>query len=326
MSFDIVWHAVQGVLSLFILGSVGFLISKVGWVNTEAKILLNKIVLFVSLPPYMLYNITSFINRDELIHLSYGILVPALSIALSFLISFLLAKILRVSRERHGPFCCGFALSNTIFIGLPVNLALFGDTAVPFVLLYYFANTAFLWTVGNYLIASSGKLAEAEGKLCKPKIFSRTTIKNIFSPPMLGLLLGLALLLLGLPLPGFIKDSAMYLGFLTTPLALVIIGVNLQKVNIAGIRLNRDLVAVLLGRFIISPLLTVALCRLFPLPELMRKVFIVQASLPAMLNLALLSSYYKCDEEFSTLAVSLSTLLSLVTIPVLMLLVNGNVL
>jgi predicted permease len=135
---------------------------------------------------------------------------------------------------------------------------------------------------------------------------------------MLGLLLGLALLLLGLPLPDFVKDSARYLGFLTTPLALIIIGVNLQKTDISKIRVSRDLVVVLLGRFVLSPLLVVTLCRFVPLPDLMRKVFIVQASLPAMMNLALLCSFYKSDEAFGTLTVSVSTLLSIVTIPILM--------
>jgi predicted permease len=324
MNFDVVWHAVQGVLSLFILGSVGFLVSKVGWVNTEAKILLNKLVLFVSLPPYMLYNITNFMSKDTLLNLSYGLLVPAVSIGLTFAVGMLLSKILKISRERHGGFCCGFALSNTIFIGLPVNLALFGELAVPYVLLYYFANTTFSWTLGHYLIAASGSLQTVNGKIYKPKFFSRTTIKHIFSPPMLGLLLGLALLLLGLPLPGFVKDSARYLGFLTTPLALIIIGVNLQKTDISKIRLSRDLAVVLLGRFVLSPLLVVALCRFVPLPELMRKVFIIQASLPVMMNLALLCSFYKSDEAFGTLTVSVSTLLSIVTIPILMFLVNGT--
>jgi predicted permease len=321
MDLAIVGHAVQGVLTLFILGSVGYIISKVGWASTEVKILLNKLVLFVALPPFMLYNITTFMSREDLLRLSYGLVVPFVSIILTFVLSWLLVKILKVSRVRKGVFCCGFTMSNTIFIGLPVNLAMFGESSVPFVLLYYFANTAILWTVGNYAIAASGNNVAENGTTRQLRFFSRASLKQIFSPPILGLLAGLSILLLGLPLPEFIKDSARYLGFITTPLALMIIGINMQKVPFSKIRLSRDLIIVLVGRFVLSPLIVVALCLLIPLPDLMRKVFIVQSSLPAMVNLAVLASYHKSDEEFATLIVAASTMLSMVTIPIVVLLV-----
>jgi predicted permease len=112
------------------------------------------------------------------------------------------------------------------------------------------------------------------------------------------------------------------MGHLTTPLALIVIGITLQQINLSKIRINRDLAVVLLGRFVISPLTILALCRLLPLPDLMRKVFIIQAGLPVMVNIALLATHYKSDEEFATLAVSVSTLLAIVSIPIMMLLVN----
>ena len=51
-----------------------------------------------------------------------------------------------------------------MYIGLPVNLALFGDEALPFVLLYFFANTVFFWTVGNYSISHDKEELPRQGQ------------------------------------------------------------------------------------------------------------------------------------------------------------------
>jgi predicted permease len=320
MNFDLVWHSVQGVLVLFTVAAAGYLTAKAGWVNKETKPLLARLVMLVALPPYMLYNISSLMKREELVHFGYGILVPAVSVGLTFGIALLLVKIFKVSRVRQGVFCSGFVNSSTIFMGIPVNLALFGEASVPFVLLYYFINALFFWTVSNYMIAASGSVDN--GAAPKTGILSRQTLKQVFSPPTLGMAAGVMLVLLDVQLPVFIKDSARYLGSMTTPLALMIVGITLQEVRISSIRLSRDLLLVLLGRFVISPLSIVLICLFIPLPNLMRNVFIIQAALPAMVNLSLLAAYYRSDAEFATVSVSASTLCSIVTIPVLMLIMS----
>ena len=70
-----------------------------------------------------------------------------------------------------GTFASMFTLSNTIFIGLPVNFVLFGEGSLPYVLLNYIANTSFFWTIGAYSIARdgailAGRFANAISSLC----------------------------------------------------------------------------------------------------------------------------------------------------------------
>jgi predicted permease len=54
----------------------------------------------------------------------------------------------------------------------------------------------------------------------------------------------------------------------------------------------------------------------------MRKVFIIQASLPAATGVTLMAEYYKADSEFATVVISTSLLLSIVTIPVIMIIIS----
>ena len=109
---------------------------------------------------------------------------------LTFALAIVLAKLARIKRQHFGLFCASVANSNTIFIGIPVNLALFGESSIPYVLLYYAASTVFFWTVGVYSITCD----ITENRV---KIPLRTRVRQVFSPPFLGFITGLILTMLG---------------------------------------------------------------------------------------------------------------------------------
>jgi len=227
-----------------------------------------------------------------------------------------MAKLIKVRPERKGIFRTMFFASNTIFMGMPVNLALFGEQSVPYVLFYYFANTTTFWTIGIHSI-SKDKGGDRD------KIFSVDTLKRIFSPPLLGLLTGTLLVVSGIRLPDFIIDSCGYLGELTTPLSLLFIGISFSTVNIKDIKFDKDMAALLLGRFVISPLAVYALTFIIPIPSLMTKVFIIQSAMPVIAQSAIVAGAYGGDHYYATYMVTISTILSVVFIPVYMVLMSG---
>lgn len=239
-------HALQGILSLQIIVSIAYVLARKGWFSPETQILLPRLVTTVALPSYLFYTITHSFGRDDLVHLIYGSIFPLFSILLTFAVALLVAKITRVERRHFGLFCASFTTSNTVFIGLPVNLALFGDAAAPYVLLYFFANTTFFWSIG----------------IC------------------------------------------------------------LYKMDLRHLHLSRDLVLALLGKLVICPLILAGMLHFVELPELMEKVFIIQAGLPCMMQISILGAVYKTDAPFGALLVSLSTVLSVITIPVAMTLLS----
>ena len=253
-------HALQGILSLQIIVSVAYVLARKGWFSPETQILLPRLVTTVALPSYLFYTITHSFGRDDLVHLLYGSLFPLLSILLTFGVAWLIATIARVERRHFGLFCTSFSTSNTVFIGLPVNLALFGDAAAPYVLLYFFANTSFFWSIGSYLISHDNEELRGSATLLD-------NVRHIFSPPMLGFLAGLAMTLLGLGLPGFVQEALRYMGNLTTPLALIFIGICLYKMDLRHLHLSRDLVLALLGKLVLCPLILAVMLHFVELPE-----------------------------------------------------------
>ncbi|MDR2947263.1 MAG: AEC family transporter [Candidatus Adiutrix sp.] len=310
----VIQQAIECVLSLFLIGLVGYVLARRGWFSPETKALLPRLVTMITLPPYLFANILSTFNRDQLVHLIYGSLVPITSVVIVFLLALPLAKLLKIPENRWGAFCVGVPTSNTIFIGLPVNVALFGPDALPYVLLYFFGNTTFFWSVGNYCLSLGG-----EGGRRPEKILSLATFRRIFSPPLMGFLCGLALVLLSWRPPNFIMTACAYIGGLTTPLAIIFIGIALASVKLKELKPDRDVLALLIGRFTLSPIVIYGLISLFPLPPLMAKVFIIQSSLPMVSSIALLSGYYGTDVRYASVVASLSTLAMLVTVPAYML-------
>ena len=301
----------QSVLSIIIMIMIGYFLAYKKLLDEKAIKLVTTIVINISLPMMMMNTILSNFTKQKLIADSSGLVVPFITIGSCFIIAKVVARIAKIKETRRGLFVSMFFNSNTIFMGIPVNLALFGEKSVPYVLLYYIANTTFFWTLGIYEIAKDGN-----GK--RLKIFSFDFIKKIFSPPLLGFLCGMFFLLLNIKLPSFIMDTSKYLGDLTTPLSMFFIGASIYLVKLKSIRFSLDIVWILIGRFVISPLLVILIVPMFPIPHLMASVFVVQAAMPVMANSAIISRAYGSDYNFASLMIAITTIGTLLVIPILM--------
>ena len=298
-------NAFSSVASLLSLVALGFLLARLGWFPEPCAKLLPRLVTNVALPPYLALTIISHLRFDEARSLLFGAALPLLAMILLFAGAWILAKIIRVPPSRTGVFCASVSNPNTIFIGVPVNQALFGPSSLPYVLIYYFASTIFFWTVGNYFISRDS-----------PGASLKLRWQNIVSPPIMGFIAGVVSLSLDVRWPAFVLTPAGMIGDLTTPLALLFVGVVLAKSG--RISLSRDLICAATGRLIISPLLLWLLLPFFHLPKLMGNVFVIQAALPVVLQVSILSAYYNADARFGSEMVALTTVACAFTAPLAM--------
>ncbi|MDQ0203269.1 AEC family transporter [Pectinatus haikarae] len=310
-------HAIEGVITLLLMGLSGWYMAYKGWIDKNNRALLPKLVNYISLPLFFVYNLTATFSKDQLEHLISGAAVPFLSMIICYFLSLLFIKFLNIRHGHRGTFSASFTNSNSIFVGVPVTVALFGEKALPYALLFFFANTTFFWTIGNASIQS-----DANKSASWKDYMTAATLKKIFSAPICGFLISVLLILADIKLPPFVLDTAKYLGNMTTPVALIFIGATLYSMNFSKLKFNRDLNGVLIGRFIAAPIITYIVGSFFSIPDLMFKDFIIMSSLPAMIQTVVLSSLYKTDVEYATVIVSITTILSIITIPVYMVLLS----
>lgn len=305
----VVLDALQSVLSIIIIIGIGYILTWKGWFDESTGRLFTKLVINVSLPALMLSNLMSTFDRQALLAAIGGVVIPFASMLLSFGISVIVSYILRIEKGRIGTFQTMFFVSNTIFMGMPVNTALFGEQSTPYVLLYYIANTTLFWTLGIYLIQRDG--GKREGGL-----FSMQTIKGIFTPPLMGFLVAVVLIMLGIRLPRFAMDTARYLGNITTPLSLLFIGITFHSISLKDIRFSKDMAAILVGRFVISPLVVIGLSNLMGAPWIMKAVFTIQAAMPIATQASIVSKAYDADYQYATVMVTITTTATLIFIPI----------
>ena len=309
---DIFLRSISGILVILGMILVGFVIGEKGWFDDKSRGLLAKLVTQVALPCYMLYTITQRFTAADLLKMLPALRFPALSMVVLLGIAIGVARIFAVRQDRRGLFISMFFNSNTIFVGLPINQALFGDASIPYVLIYYMCNTTFFWTLGTYLIQRDGE-GEAQFDL-------KTSLKKVFSPPLMGFILGLVMVMLQIKLPAFLASDLQYLGNLTTPLSMIFIGLSVSHVGVKQLVLGKEQLLILLGRFLVAPLLMATIVYWVPLPSLMKQVFIIQSAMPVMTNAPVVARLYGADSDYAAVMVTETTLATMVVIPILMLL------
>lgn len=307
-------HALGGLFSIILMVSIGYFLTAKRRFTPENSALLPFLVNYVSLPTFMIWNLLSTFDRAKLLPLLSGVVVPALSMLISFGVAYLLSNMIGLAPNHRGTFRSAFFSSSAIFVGVPVNMALFGESSIPYVLIFFLANAFLFWTIGNYSISLDGKTAPA-------KLISLASLRQVFSPPFIGFSVAVSLVLLEIRLPDFLLVSFKYLGSMTTPLSMLFIGIVMYGVKLSQIRLNRDLLVLLAGRFIITPLIVIVVAAFFPIPELMKKVFVIQSALPAMTQTTLMAKLYGADAEYAAVLVSTTTIVALFAIPVYMVLI-----
>jgi hypothetical protein len=99
---------------------------------------------------------------------------------------------------------------------------------------------------------------------------------------------------------------------------MLFIGITIHSIDLKTIRITKDMLVLFAGRFVISPLSILLLAMVFPLPPLMRNVFVIQAAMPVMTNTAIVSKAYGADSEYVAVMITATTIATIFVVPVYM--------
>lgn len=293
--------SLNSVLIIITIIFVGFILKKKHIFSDQFTSDISSLVVDVALPLSILLSTQKYITKNNFILLATGTILIMVAILICFGISFIISKLLKINKSKRSIFINGFVNSNTLFVGLPLNIALFGSKSLPYFLCYFVANTIATWGIGIKIIKRDGLT-----KIIKKDVSTLKRVLNIFTPPMWGFIIGLAFFVIGLKITGFLNDSFSYLANLVTPLSLIFLGLTLGGTKIGSIKIEPlDLIAQL-GKFVISPLimfLVVVIAQnlnIITLQPLFIKTLVVQAATPMLTLLPVMAEQSKLDTLFAT--------------------------
>ena len=307
------------IFPIIVMIAIGYILKKRHWFHHTFSENVSKLITNVALPCSIFYSVLKYLNMEALKEVSNRMIFTFASVIIGYVAAFLVIKLVKMREGRRGVFYNAVVNANTIFIGLPLNMALFGEAASKYYLMYYITNTVSIWTLGYMLLASDPMENSGDAK-------GGFDLKKLLSPPLIAFVIAFAVLLSGIKVITPIVETTKYLGSVVTPLALLYIGIVLADAGLHSIRFDLDTNLALLGRFVFSSVVMIVLLkiagRFVKLDPLEIKTFVIQAAAPVFAALPILTNETKGDIGYSTNVVTTSTILFILVVPLLMSILN----
>jgi len=293
------------IISMYGLIGIGAKLNKSKWINKDFVNQLNKLVFNITLPAQLFVGIYDRLNID-LVTSNILVIMGLFTLVVSVLYInlFIFKRLLREELKAISSASLA-TFTNTLMFGLPACIAIFGEEAIIYVMMYYFCNSIPLWLIANNMFNS-----KVENK--------KTNIKNIVNPPIVSVILGILFVMSKLPMQKGIYDLLSYLSGVTTPLAMIIVGYRLYEYR-RYIKFNRRILLTLLMKYSLLPVLVIIYVKIFifkhSLLVLMAKVFIIESLLPTPTQFVVLVSKDEQEQMFASQMLILTFVISLVVIP-----------
>lgn len=306
------------ILVLFSIITLGYILAKKNIFTKEVSTALSFFVINFALPLEIFLRITRDFTKQRLFSLFKESFFPVLIISLVLVIGYLSAHLFKVKKAQQGAFTLCFASPSAAFIGMPIILGLYGDKGLPYALLVYVVTSLSTWTIGVMLLNRDNELTN---KVHTP-FDLRRTIKALLSPPIIAFLLACFMVCLSLPLPFFFKSLFGYIGDTTSALAMLFIGTTIYQTGIKNLTFSKAVIGILVGRFLITPIIVIVLAHIFHISSMMGAVCLIQFSIPVSNTVAILAGEKQVDISFTDASLTYSLLAYLFIFPILIKLVT----
>ena len=298
---------------LFLLIAVGYAAVKLHVLPASSTKLLSSLLMQITLPATIL---VSLVRPYDAAFIRDGVLIAVLG-AVLYILYGLLSKLavapLRVPQGRQGVWIFSCMFCNNGFMGFPVALALFQEEGLALAVFLGIPFNLLAYTLGPKLMCMDHSGADsAPAPSWRSILFTSVNFATV---------LGLALYLARISIPEVLATPLTHLSNITTPLSMLVTGMNLTGGRVSNLLRDRDAFSVSLLRLLVFPVLTWGILRLLPISNpLVVGVTLIIMSMPTPAISAILAESYHSDQAFAARAVFLSSLLCLISIPLISLL------
>lgn len=299
---EIFLNVLNQVLILFVLICLGVIVQKAKiFKNGETKGITDFVLTFVT--PCVI--IKSFADKDFSIETLKKLLISfgwAIALHLIFILfAHLLIRSKNIDDRKVLQF--GTVFSNCGFMSIPLQQAIIGNDGVFYAASFIAVMNLFLWSYGAFAVSGDKKYLLSK--------------KAVINPGVVGLLLGVLIFVTAIPLPQVVYQPISYVAALNTPIPMVLIGFHLANSKILQSLKNLSCLLGTLLRLVVLPALVIGIMYLCGLRGDLLVSLAISASAPVAAATTMFAEKFDGNTALSANFVSLSTLLSLITMPVM---------
>ena len=292
------------VMIIFMLLALGFVLTRIK-VVTDAGLKQITDILLYTVTPCLLVNAYQKDFSQELASgllwgFGFALIIHVVAITISTLC------FPREDTKRYRVSIFGSVYSNCGYMAIPLLTASLGSDGVFFGSAYLAVFTVLYWTHGICVYRGDTK-----------ELSVKKLIKN---PGLIGTAVALFMFLTGIKLPYVLRESVRYVSDLNTPLAMIVMGSYLAKTDFKKALTSVSVYLVSALRLLVIPVICVGIARLLPIPDMVAKSLLITAACPTAAVATLLAGKYNLDASYSAETVAISTLLSILTIPLVLML------
>ncbi len=292
----------QKMCVFFLMIIVGFVAKKKGILDEESNRRLSSLVVNIANPALILSSVATdggTLTREDVL---YAFLIACGVYAVLVILGLMIPLLLRVPKEERNTYNIMFVFSNIGFMGFPLMASLFGNEALLIGAAFVMVFNILIYTYGIWLMAPKGEAGKAHWK-------------KIFNPGIIACILAIVLFWFEMPMPVIFSDTIVMLSNLTGPLSMIIIGVSLADLEFRQVAGDVRLWVFSILKLVVCSILGALVVRQFVQSDLIYGVTVVILANPVASMAAMLAQEYHCNERVASSGIALSTLLSVVTIP-----------
>lgn len=300
-------RVVSQILVLFLMIFVGFVARKTSVFDQENVKVLSRMLMNISLPA-LIIGAMQFPFDEEVLASSLQIILISLG-AYSGIIAFSFGyyKVIKETEQRKDVLQFSIIFSNVTFMGFPVVNVLYGEMGVFFAALYNMPFNLVLLTLGVAIMSRSRRDQTKAGMSIR---------KALMSPGIVALVLGFSFFIFSIRLPAPVSQAVDMLGATTTPLAMIVIGALLGDVSPRSILGDKSVYLLTVTRLVLMPLMAYGILRSLGVEGMMLGIPVIIIGMPVGAVTGAFANLYDSDEYLASKAVFITTLLSMITIPI----------
>ena len=308
-------------LSLIIVTVLGFIAAKAGFLTADIRPKVSGLIFNITLPCTILASVGAVDPSTGADAITWSVVLGAALFFVMLLAGWIACAAVRVPRAERGLYLWMSVLTNTGFIGFAVLDSIFGGVSVFLGSIFIAISNVFLYSIGVAVLRSGG--AQAEGpspagtRRCRT-IDARGILKDMLNVPLVASLVAMVIFFAGIPVPTPIMQAADMAGGITSPLAMMLVGLSIADADLGAVLRQGRLWVFTLIRFLLAPLVAYLVLAPVVPSELALGVFVVMLAMPTGSMAAPIAATYGQDGELAAQGTIITTLASFVIVPVLM--------
>lgn len=298
---------VQQMIVLFLVMLVGLAAYKKEIITDETSKKLSSLVANVSNPALILSSVigdNSGIQTETLIQV---VIISMVMFAGLILISFIIPKCIRSKKEQVSTYKVMTVFSNIGFMGFPVISSIYGSGALLYASIFLLPY--------NLLIYTYGVQAYSTNSSEKKQISWKQSLRSVLNNGVIASVLAIIIFAFNIKVPTSLGSAISMIGGLTSPLSMMIIGASLALINFKELIKDKQLIAFSMIKLLVIPIISVLIIVALIHNEVIAGITVLMMAMPVGSMTAILAQEYGGDYELTSKGVALTTILSVVTIP-----------